>query len=179
MTYYWTGTSGNNYYNYTGSDKLHADGLGGNDTIWGNNGNDTISGGAGNDYLYGRNGNDYLLGGSGHDHLYGGDGNDRLDGYPTSGTESDTLSGGAGFDTFVLGGSWGVSYPGSGYATITDFNGQYDWLEVRGSSSNYSLSYSSWSGGSATDTLLYYGNDLIAVIQDTTNVQWSRDFQWV
>jgi Ca2+-binding RTX toxin-like protein len=177
MTHYWTGTSGNNYYNYTDSDNLHADGLGGNDTIWGDDGNDTLIGGTGNDSLYGWNGNDSLSGGSG---------NDRLDGYATSGTEYDTLSGGAGSDTFVLGGSWGVSYQGNGYATITDFNGQYDWLEVRGSSSTHSyngISYSigtgNWAGTSATDTLLYYGNDVIAVIQDTTNVQWSRDFQWV
>ncbi|MEH1911183.1 MAG: hypothetical protein V7L05_05820 [Nostoc sp.] len=69
----------------------------------------------GNDILYGGSnptysGNDSLYGGSGDDLLYGGAGNDRLDGYSTSGTEYDTLVGGDGSDTFVLGGSWGVSY---------------------------------------------------------------------
>ena len=213
MTYNYSGTSGNDSFNYTGTDKLYALGLAGNDFIWGNNGNDTIYGGAGNDtlrgyngnddlygdagndrlegengndYLNGGTGNDTLLGGAGNDSLSGGAGNDRLDGYATTGTEYDTLSGGAGYDRFVLGGSWGVSYQGSGYATITDFNGLNDYLEVRGSSSSHSYNGVSYSlgtgnlvGTSATDTLLYYGNDLIAVVQDTTNVQWSRDFQWV
>ena len=186
MTEYWTGTSGNDYKNYMGADNFYGDGGYGNDTIWGNNGNDTLIGGYGNDYLYGWYGNDTLYGGSGNDYLSGGDGTDRLDGYATTGTEYDTLSGGAGSDTFVLGGWWGVSYQGLGYATVTDFNGLYDWLEVRGSSTthsyngiSYSLGTGNYVGTSATDTVLYYGNDAIAIIQDTTDVQWSRDFRWV
>ncbi len=179
MTYYWTGTSGNNYYNYTGSDNFNGYGGDGNDTIWGNNGNDTISGGTGNDSLYGWYGNDTLLGGSGNDYLSGGSGNDRLDGYATTGTEYDTLSGGAGSDTFILGGSWGVSYRGLGYATITDWNQPSDWIEVKGTISQYSLGTGNWAGDSATDTGVYYGSDLIAVVQDSTNVSLSNDFRFV
>jgi Ca2+-binding RTX toxin-like protein len=183
---YFNGGSGNDYHNHLGSDSISAYGNQGNDTLLGHTNNDYLSGGSGNDYLYGWSGNDTLLGGSGNDSLSGGDGNDRLDGYATTGTEYDTLSGGAGYDRFVLGGSWGVSYQGLGYATITDFNGQNDYLEVLGSSSSrsyngvsYSLGYANWEGSSATDTLLYYGNDVIAVMQDTTDVSWSRDFSWV
>lgn len=143
-----------------------------------------------NDTLYGEAGNDTLLGMSGNDYLSGGDGDDRLDGYATTGTEYDTLSGGAGYDTFVLGGGWGVSYQGWGFATITDFDGRYDWLELRGDSSthsyngiSYSLGTGNWAGTSATDTLIYYGaqtpENVIAVVQDTTDVQWGRDFRWV
>lgn len=188
MTYIYNGTSGNNYFNYTGSDRLRSLGKNGNDTLYGNtnndslyggNGNDSLSGYTGNDYLRGDAGNDTLLGGSGNDILSGGSGNDRLDGYATTGTEYDTLTGGSGSDTFVLGGSWGVSYLGSGYATITDWYQPSDWLEVKGSASQYSLGYANWEGGSATDTLIYNGSDVIGVVQDTTNVSISADFRFV
>lgn len=54
-------------------------------------GNDTVIGGAGNDFIDGGVGNDSISGGSGNDNLYGG-----LD------TLADTLSGGAGDDTYIL-----------------------------------------------------------------------------
>jgi Ca2+-binding RTX toxin-like protein len=160
-----------------GDDTLY--GYAGNDTLYGGNGNDTLFGGTGNDILYGGNGNDKLLGGAGNDTLYGGAGNDRLDGYATTGTEYDTLYGGAGSDTFILGGSWGVSYRGSGYATIADWDASADYIETIGNSSQYSLRSENWSGSSALDTAIYYGNDLIAVVQDSTNVSFSRDFRFV
>lgn len=168
-------------YGYGGDDWLfgddgddNIDGGEGNDRIWGDaahdlnaTGNDTLNGGSGNDTVFGQSGNDTLLGMSGNDELYGGDGDDRLDGYATTGTEYDTLSGGAGADTFVLGGWWGVSYQGFGEATITDFNwGEGDKFEVAGDASNYSLGTSNWSGSSALDTGIYYNGDLIAVVQD-------------
>ncbi|NMF63028.1 calcium-binding protein [Brasilonema octagenarum UFV-E1] len=171
----------------------------GNDTVYGGDGNDTILGRTGNDVLYGDNGddvlfgeadNDKLYGGAGNDILWGGDGDDRLDGYATTGTEYDTLKGEAGSDVFVLGGWWGVSYQGYGYATITDFNGAYDWIEVPGNANtqsyngiSYSLGTGNWEGSSATDTLIYYGaqtpENVIAVVQDTTDVNFSRDFRFV
>ncbi|NET03325.1 MAG: hemolysin [Symploca sp. SIO2B6] len=141
--------------------------------------NDTLSGGFGNDDLYGFGGNDTLLGLSGNDYLSGGYGNDRLDGYGVSGIEYDTLSGGAGFDTFVLGGSWGVSYQGLGFATITDWDWTSDFIETIGNASQYSLGYSDWNGNFVTDTEIYYGSDLIAVVEDTTNVSFARDFLFV
>ncbi|MEH2065716.1 MAG: hypothetical protein V7K50_26240 [Nostoc sp.] len=147
---------GSGYYDYDGYDQLY--------------------GSAGNDALYGGNQDDSLYGGSGDDILYGGSGNDRLDGYATSGVEYDTLVGGTGSDTFILGGSWGVSYQGFGYATITDWNPASDYIQTVGYSSLYSFGYADYSGGSALDTQIYYNNDLIANVQDTTNVSISRDF---
>ncbi len=129
-----------------GNDTIYGDE--GNDTLKGYNGNDSLYGGLGNDFLYGEDGNDSLYGGAGDDSLYGGNGNDRLDGYATSGIEYDTLSGGAGSDTFVLGGYWGVSYQGWGFATITDWDASSDYIEVKGSSSQYTLKLESWSGSS-------------------------------
>lgn len=179
-------------------------GLGGNDTLiggpendqlWGGSGDDDLNGGNGNDSLYGQQGNDflsgdvgndYLYGGTGDDYLFGGDGIDRLDGYAASGMEYDTLIGGAQRDDFILGGSWGVSYQGLGYATITDWDASSDYIEVLGEASSqsydgisYSLGYDNWEGTSATDTLIYYGTDVIAVVQDTDQVIIARDFQWV
>jgi Ca2+-binding RTX toxin-like protein len=132
--------------------------------------------------LYGESGNDYLSGWSGNDYLSGGNGNDILDGYAETGTEFDTLLGGAGADTFVLGGpSWGISYLGSGHATITDFYwAEGDKFQVTGNASNYSLGYSQdLSGSTALDTGIYYNGDLIAVVQDTTNVLLPNDFIFV
>ncbi|MGB7440461.1 MAG: peroxidase family protein [Coleofasciculaceae cyanobacterium] len=141
---------------------------------------DTIlAGGNGNDVLWASSGNDELFGGRGDDRLDGGAGNDRLDGYDITGTEYDTLTGGAGFDTFVLGGFWGVSYQGLGYATITDWDFERDHIEVIGNSSQYSLGYENRSGDFQLDTLIRQGNDLIAVVEDTTNVIFSRDFLFV
>jgi len=172
------------WYGMAGNDTLQAGS--GNDWLFGGTGNDTLFGRAGNDVLWGEEGNDYLAGGidndvlyggSGNDTLLGGDGNDTLDGFSAGFTgELDVLTGGAGSDTFVLGGSWGVSYQGSNNAVITDFDARYDYIQVKGSTSNYRLTYGNWGGGSATDTALYLGNDCIALIQDTTNVQFSGDF---
>ncbi|HCF28525.1 MAG TPA: calcium-binding protein [Cyanobacteria bacterium UBA11049] len=191
------GTSGNDSYDHYGSDALIAYGYGGDDYFWGNTANDSLFGddgndilkgydgddylssGSGNDTLEGEYGNDYLYGGSGNDVLSGGAGNDRLDGYAISGVEYDTLTGGSGTDTFVLGGSWGVSYLDYGFATITDFSGAADYIEVTGSSSQYSFGYFNWGGTSALDTEIYYGSNLIAVAQDTTNVDIYRDFLFV
>jgi hypothetical protein len=178
MTFTYTGTSFSDFFDYNGTDRLSASGNGGNDRIIGNTMNDYISGGSGNDSLSGWSGNDTLLGGSGDDSLSGGSGNDRLDGYATTGTEYDDLFGGSGSDTFVLGGFWGVSYQGLGYATIKDWDTS-DWLEVRGSRSQYSLRTGNWEGSSARDTGIYFGNDLVGVVQDSTNVIISRDFKFV
>lgn len=155
-----------------------------NNSLFGNVGDNLLSSGAGNDTLTGDAGNDTLLGGSGNDILVGGSGNDRLDGYATTGVEFDTLTGGTGSDTFILGGSWGVSYQGDGYATITDWDASADFIEARGSSSQYFLYSANFGiGGSATDLGIYFtGNntyDLVAIVQDSTNVSFSRDFRFV
>jgi Ca2+-binding RTX toxin-like protein len=71
-------------------------GLGGNDTLNGQELDDALDGGAGSDILYGLGGNDALSGADGSDKLYGGDGNDILVG----GLGNDTLDGGAGADIY-------------------------------------------------------------------------------
>jgi Ca2+-binding RTX toxin-like protein len=197
-TYY--GTSGANYYNYTGSQQLYAYGYGGNDTIWGNtnndyidggdgndylygwsgndtlwgwNGNDYLDGGTGNDYLGGESGNDTLLGGSGNDYLSGGIGDDRLTGSTSRASNSleyDTLAGGSGWDIFVLGESAGNYYQGAGYALITDYNGANDYIRIK-NTGTLSLSYTNWGvGSSALDTAIYQSGDLIGVVQDNTSI---------
>ena len=151
----------------------------GDDFLYGGKGKDLLNGGDGNDFLDGGRGRDTLLGYSGDDVLVGGAGKDRLDGYGFTGTEFDTLIGGNGFDTFVLGGFWGVSYLGDGYATITDWDFRRDWLEVTGNRYQYSLGFDNFSGGSSLDTLVYFEEDLIAVVEDSTKVSIYRDFLFV
>lgn len=75
---------------------LSVSGGAGNDTIIGGSRNDTLRGNAGNDSLIGNAGNDSLDGGDGLDTLFGNAGNDTLVGEDG---ESDTLDGGAGFNT--------------------------------------------------------------------------------
>ncbi|MFE1746978.1 calcium-binding protein [Coleofasciculus sp. H7-2] len=172
------GWTGDDYINGgNGNDYLY--GEDGNDTLDGWHGNDYLSGGAGNDTLLGYYGDDSLNGGAGSDKLYGEAGKDYLNGYGGTAYEYDTLSGGSEGDTFVLGTAYGgVSYLGAGYATITDFYwGEGDKIQVKGSYADYTLNKSySFGGTSALDTAIYKGNDLIAVVQDTTNVYASLDF---
>lgn len=172
----------------------------GNDTLFGYFGDDYLFGGSGSDFLYGDTGDDTLLGGKGNDTLVGAEDNDLLDGgngsdllmgyaFYSTATEYDTLTGGPGADTFILGYSdaqgdspyVSVGYLGNGYATITDFSeAQGDKIQVYGSISDYYLDQSfNYSGGSALDTGIYYQGDLICVVQDNTNLDLSVDFKFV
>ena len=115
----------------------------GNDNLYGGDGNDSLYGGAGYDYLYGEAGNDLLdlgdgdgngnggyadggagndqlFGGAGYDNLQGGDGNDLING----GMNSDWLTGGDGSDIFRY------QNPNEGGDVITDFNGDFDRIQV-------------------------------------------------
>ncbi|THH35166.1 calcium-binding protein [Aliishimia ponticola] len=83
-----------------------ANGLGGDDQIFGSTQNDRLDGGSGNDTLVGGLGDDLLYGGTGDDTLYsdpgddtlnGGSGNDTL----ISGDGNDIFNGGGGYDTFL------------------------------------------------------------------------------
>ncbi|WP_414624059.1 M10 family metallopeptidase C-terminal domain-containing protein [Calothrix sp. CCY 0018] len=139
---------------------------------------DILIGNSIDNYLSGGLGNDYLVGGAGSDILIGGSGNDTLVGY-SGGTEYDLLTGEFGNDTFVLGESSGVFYQGDEYAIITDFNWEYDYIQVNGTTSQYSLGTGNWVGSSAQDTAIFYGNDAIAVVQDSTSVNFERDFLFV
>jgi Ca2+-binding RTX toxin-like protein len=153
----------------------------GNDTLWGGTGSDLLNGGTGNDVLYGGGsnnslvgdaGNDSLEGGTGNDTLLGGAGNDRLLG----GGGVDLLDGGTGSDVFVLDdGSLNGIYLGSGYALMQNWQSN-DWVEVSASfGSRYSWGFGNYGEGSgALDTAIFYNNDLIGVIQDSTNFSFSN-----
>lgn len=144
----------------------------GNDTLNGRSTNDTLIGNAGNDTLYGEAGNDYLNGGAG---------NDYLDGYASfNSPDFDTLEGGLGADTFVLGNrSQGMFYLGNGQATIADYNFRDDYIQLRGNSSQYRLTRQ------GNDTLIQTtGGDTLAIVKNVTdlsfNVTPSRsDFKFV
>ncbi|KYC37407.1 hypothetical protein WA1_48290 [Scytonema hofmannii PCC 7110] len=172
-TEYYTGTSGDDYFNYTGPNNLYAQGLGGNDFIWGNNGRDII---------YGNEGNDTLKGYLGDDLLYGGAGDDILNGFG-SGVEYDDLYGGEGADTFVLGDASGAFYKGAGnslgYAAIWDFDWtQGDKIQVFGSANDYTLkSYPNIGDSGVVD--IYYKGDRIGLVNNTANVIISQDFIFV
>lgn len=180
----WAGFGGNDILQASlGNDFLF--GGTGNDSLYGLAGHDSLSGQEGNDYLAGGQGNDVFMGGAGNDTLLGGDGDDSLEAFwngisnQANQNQVDVLTGGAGSDTFVLGGSWGVSYLGTGNAVITDFDHVRDYIQVRGTASQYRLITGNWGGTSARDTCLYNGNDPIALILDTTNVNFARDFKFV
>ncbi|MBD3883033.1 calcium-binding protein [Phormidium tenue FACHB-886] len=161
------------------------------DVLWGDKGDDALWGESGDDRLYGESGNDALVGGLGNDLLVGGEGNDQLNGYGygvTNDSQIDNLTGGAGADHFILGGSWGVSYleTGDGYAVIKDWDAIKDWIDVKGTASQYQLQFKSVSGigSNAKDTEVYFidgnGNkDRIGIVQDSINVSISRDFKFV
>ena len=83
-------------------------------------GNDSIRTGAGNDNIDGGDGNDSLYGGSGYDNLHGDAGDDLING----GLNPDNLIGGDGSDIFSYGNA------NEGGDVITDFNGNYDRIQV-------------------------------------------------
>jgi serralysin len=135
------------------------------------------------DTFFGAGGNDTLLGGSGSDRLNGDDGNDLLDGTIDAGTRLrgvsdgfDLLIGGKGADTYVLGD--GQNYLGAEYAEIVGFSWQQgDKLRVADPSIyRIELSASSMAGNATRDTLIYQGNDLIALLVDKPNFDSARDF---
>jgi Ca2+-binding RTX toxin-like protein len=182
----WGNTANDIIYGDQGSDTLK--GYDGNDYLNGGSGNDSLEGEYGDDSLLGGDDNDTLLGGYGNDTLYGDSGNDYLNGFGGGySVEIDTLTGGSGSDTFAIGDSTGVAYLGGydyltntdgSYALITDFSAADDFIQAYAGAS-YSLGYGYWSGGSALDTGIYTGGDLLAVVQDTTNVDFGRDFLFV
>jgi len=196
------GTSDDYLEGGDGHDFLEGDS--GSDSLYGNAGNDTLKGGVGSDYLYDYSGNNQLFGDSGNDSLYGGsdndildggagddslyddsgndlliggDGNDTLQGYSSSYAiyELDTLTGGKGADTFLLGQDYpGVFYTGTGFATITDFNrSEGDKIQLFGSQDDYE--FTDFPGG----TEIYYQDDKIAFVGHIDGVFLPEDFLFV
>ena len=130
------------------------DGGNGNDRLNGNAGNDTVYGAAGDDTVRGGKNDDLVVGGSGNDRVWGELGDDTLYGvfidalHPGVGDEIDTLTGGGGADTFVLGVANQRYYDSSiatddggnrDYAVITDFSKQLDTIQLAGAASDYHL----------------------------------------
>lgn len=135
--------------------------------------NDTLVGNAYDSYLNGQGGDDVLIGAKGSDILVGGYGNDALFGYGGNAYEYDELYGGYGADYFYLGTSkYGDYYLGAGYAVVHDFYWQDgDKLIVSGNVNQYSLvKNQNLIGGKALDTAIYKGNNLLAIVKDTTNI---------
>jgi Ca2+-binding RTX toxin-like protein len=148
----------------------------GNDGLFGYGGNDSLFGGYGVDYLYGDAGNDSLFGGYGVDYLYGGAGNDILIGYANSTEfEADTLEGGTGADTFVLGEGFAFYVDeGDELAFIVDFSrAEGDKLQVFGSTSDYSLEVNFF----GVD--VNYQGELIASVLNVTDLNLELDFNFV
>jgi len=154
----------------------------GDDIITGNSSSNSLTGLGGNDKLYGLDGNDTLYGEGGNDYLNGGAGNDYLDGYSSKpgSPDLDTLEGGLGADTFVLGNSrQKMFYLGTGQATIVDYNFRDDYIQLSGNSSQYRLTRE------GNDTLVQTsGRDTLAVVKNVPDLSFNvtssrRDFKFV
>jgi Ca2+-binding RTX toxin-like protein len=144
---------------------LKLEGRGGDDILLGGAFGNTLEGGAGNDILRGNNGNDILQGSDN-----------------SNSVEKDTLLGGLGADTFVLGTSnGGAFYIGDGFAIIQDFKWwEGDKIQVVGNISDYRLDTTqNLIGNSALDTAIYRGDDLIAIAQDMVGIIPIFDFKVV
>jgi Ca2+-binding RTX toxin-like protein len=144
------GTTSNNVLFGGGSDDTLA-GMAGSDTLNGGSGADKLWGGSGNDNLSGGTGADLLVGGFGADRMDGGSGNDVLLSRSDAGemvaaqdgktqifaTETaafkavnDTLTGGAGADTFRFEGM--VNAKDEIVAKHVNADGTIDWNGVTG-----------------------------------------------
>ncbi|MDD1458412.1 calcium-binding protein, partial [Dolichospermum sp. ST_sed7] len=137
--------------NFSNIERFQITGTGAKDNIVTGDGNDTINSGAGNDTINASGGNDSINTGDGNDSINGGDGNDTIDGVngasltPGLG-EIDSLTGGTGSDSFILGNATKAYYDdgntltngSSDYADITDVN-IGDIIQLPGTSSNYLL----------------------------------------
>lgn len=150
------------------------------DELYGGYGNDTLKGANGADWLEGQENNDLLLGRSNSDTLIGGSGDDKLiGGYNTTvdQKEYDQLNGGLGKDQFILCDDFGYNYyQGEGYATITDYNQYEDTITVKKGSVTQSQEHRTGSR-SKLDTVIYQGNDAIAVLADYTGTVYAINIE--
>jgi Ca2+-binding RTX toxin-like protein len=135
----------------------HINGWKGHDTLIGGNGDDKISGDGGSHYA----GNDILFGNAGNDWLRGRDGDDQIDG----GTGSDTIITDSGSDQIILrAGDGGNTL--SDADIITDFTDGNDNFGLTTSLSFGDLTRTQGSGDYANDTIIKYGSEYLAILQN-------------
>lgn len=136
-------------------------------------------GGSGEDWLIATvSGSKILVGGDGADTLSGSF--DQLSFDPSA---IDSMTGGTGRDTFILGDATGVFYadadpttsgdePGSvGYTVITDFNRRQDTIQLKGSPNRYRLDFFTESGISKAKLFYLQAKALPERIAILDNVQ--------
>ncbi|MEH1896452.1 MAG: DVUA0089 family protein [Nostoc sp.] len=174
-----TGNTLNNFI-FGNSSNNTLNGLGGDDTLDGSLGNDTLNGGDGNDRLQGGPGNDKLNGDAGNDVLIGVFPNSLL---PPGLGETDTLTGGAGADRFILGDLINIYYddnntvnPGLGdYSTITDFDSSQDLIRLKGAPQDYRLQVVGTNTRIFVDKPGSEPDELIGILQGKTNLRLDSD----
>jgi Ca2+-binding RTX toxin-like protein len=102
----------------------------------GTSSNDTIVGNSDRNQIDGNDGNDSMTGGSGDDLMHGGNGNDIINGTDRMARgvgEVDSLTGGGGANTFILGDKQGAFYLGNGrndYAVINGYDLTKDRIQL-------------------------------------------------
>jgi Ca2+-binding RTX toxin-like protein len=183
------GTTGsNNLFGGAKADTLA--GMAGNDRLNGGSGDDKVWGGSGNDNLSGGTGADLLVGGFGADRMDGGNGNDVLlsrsdagemvaaqDGTTQIFAEetaafkavNDTLTGGAGGDTFRFEGM--VNAKDEIVAKHVNADGTIDWVGVTGENN---ATHDHWVDGFGNDVIRDFNRaqgDKIEISAHTAEVQ--------
>ena len=118
----------------------------GTDLLRGGGESDNLYGGTGVDRVYGQGGDDRAYGGPGNDRVYGGSGNDRLEeGSDPSGSDSDRLSGGSGWDV--------ASYRSRTRNITADLSGSAGNDGAKGERDTLLTDLEGITGGSAADRL--------------------------
>ncbi|WP_103123724.1 Calx-beta domain-containing protein, partial [Nostoc cycadae] len=155
--------------------------------------NFNITGTVYNDFFQGFAGNDTIIGGAGNDSINSSAGNDIIIGVnPYAATpglnEIDTVTGGTGSDRFILGNAANIFYEDSNtttagtndYALIKDFNPNEDFIQLKGSKSNYLLAASPINGISGTAIYLNKPSaepdELIAIIEGVTGLDINSNY---
>jgi len=164
-------------YGGSGDDVIYGDaggsdnGLGGNDTLFGDNVDDTLYGGSGQDQLHGGDDEDTLFGGGGDDLLYG----DGLDATTVSTSGEDVLYGGAGIDTLIGGLESDTLAGGSGADTMDGEEGSDTYLylaeDIDGSLDTI-LTFQEDAGGDVLDlraVITLGGADILDFLQLSNN----------
>lgn len=101
--------------------------------------------------------------------------NDSLTAYNGTANEVDVLVGGRGADVFVAGNRFGIHYLNQAIAIVADYNfAQGDVVQLSSlGSGRYTYRRGNFGlGNSATDTVIYYNNNAIMALADTTHFRY-------